>query len=467
VIYRKFIPIAMATALAASGCSSSAATPGAASTPGGSTSAIAAPSPTANYACGKLTVWMMQGTLTSQNEALFDDQFEASHPCLTVNFQEQDWDGIMPKLTTALSTNSGPDVFEVGNTDAITLEAASVPGSGLADLSSFRAQLGGGTSNTSADPNQLFLASLNDSSMYNGKLFAVPYYAGDRFLMYRADLFKKSGIDPTTLTSKAAIIAAAQKLSQDNKSVADFSGFYLPGQDWYSLIQMVWDEGGQIATQDSSGKWTANLESSNSEKGIQDYVDYYTMGGSTGPKNNDEDNPPEPTLFQQGKIGMMITLGWNLTAAIGKTGAVTSRDQIGILPIPSVTAGKTVPVFLGGSDIGINAKSQNLQAAIDWASEIASPAGQSAMIGEGWIPSLKANAANIPDIQANKDSGLLIEAQEAAAASDFTPNSTKWGAVEANNPIKSMMTSILSGQMSVDAAAKQADQTIDGILNQS
>jgi maltose-binding protein MalE len=40
-----------------------------------------------------------------------------------------------------------------------------------------------------------------------------------------------------------------------------------------------------------------------------------------------------------------------------------------------------------------------------------------------------------------------------------------WAAVESNNPIKAMMTQILTGQATVDAAAKAADQKIDAVIN--
>jgi N,N'-diacetylchitobiose transport system substrate-binding protein len=456
----KFIPIVFAAMLVAA-CSSSSATqtPAPATQAPPATQAAATTAPTvAPATCSTLTVWAMPGSFTDANAAALNTSFEEAHPGCVVNYQVQQWNGIVNKLTTALASNNPPDVMEIGNTDAITFEAAGA----LADLTSSRAALGGGTSNVSSDTGQLWLASLNDSSVYNGKLFAVPFYAGDRVLIYRTDLFKKSSIDPTSLTSKDKLIAAAKKLQADNASVKDFSGLYLPGQNWYALIQMIWDEGGQIATQGTDGKWTASLESAASEKGIQDYIDYY-RAGSTGPMDNDEANPAQYTLFNQGKVGMMIGNGWEIGLTIGKTGAVTNAAQVGVAPIPSVNDGKTAPVFLGGSVIGIAKNSKNQAAAIDWVAQLSAPAGQNLMIGEGWIPSLKQYAANIPDTPANVT--LKIQAAEAAAGSGFTPNAKGWAAVEANNPIKAMLTSILTKQASVDAAAKTADTKINAVIN--
>ncbi len=179
-------------------------------------------------------------------------------PGWKVNYQVQQWNGIVDKLTTALASNNPPDVVEMGNTQAITFEAAGA----LMDLTSSRAALNGGTSNDSASADQAFLASLNSASVYQDKLFAMPFYAGDRVLIYRKDLLSAAGIDPTTITSKDKLIAAAKTLQTKNASVKDFSGLYVAGQNWYSLLQMIWDRGGALAT-NSGGKWTASLSRAN------------------------------------------------------------------------------------------------------------------------------------------------------------------------------------------------------------
>ena len=506
---RSFIPIALVAMVGLTGCSSA-----------GSSSAPTQAASTQAASSGTLTVWLMNGSLNDNTVVQLDTDFQMAHPGWKVNYQVQQWNGIVDKLTTALASNTPPDVIEMGNTQAITFEAAgalmdltsdrqalgggtSNSGDGqlfmdslnsasvyqdklyavpfyagdrvliyrkdlfqaaglLQDLTSQRAALGGGTSNDSASADQLFMASLNSASVYNSKLFAVPFYAGDRVLIYRKDLFQAAGIDPTTITSKDALIAAAKTLQQKNASVTDFSGFYVAGQNWYQLLQYIWDRGGTLATQDSSGKWTANLESPQSMQGIQDYVDYYNAG-STGPKDNDEMNPPEYTLFSQGKVGMFVGNGWEIGSAVDPKGVVTSADQVGVMAIPSATAGKTVPVFLGGSVLGIAAKSKNQAQALDWIKQLTSPDGQQMLISNGWIPSLKSAAANIPNTPENAI--LKIQAAEAAAGSGFTPNDPRWAGVEANNPIKAMMTKILTGQANIADAAKEADQKIDAVLN--
>ena len=227
----KLVSIAAAAILVAA-CSSAAtpvpATQAPTSAPAASQPAAVTPAATtAPATCKTLTVWAMPGSFSATTSNTLITTFENAHPGCVVNYQVQQWNGIVTKLTTALASNNPPDVMEIGNTDAITFEAAGA----LADLTSARAMLGGGTSNVSDDPGQLWLSSLNSASVLNGKLFAVPFYAGDRVLIYRKDLFAAAKIDITTLTSKDKLIAAAKTLQAANSSVKDFSGFYLPGRD--------------------------------------------------------------------------------------------------------------------------------------------------------------------------------------------------------------------------------------------
>jgi N,N'-diacetylchitobiose transport system substrate-binding protein len=223
---------------------------------------------------------------------------------------------------------------------------------------------------------------------------------------------------------------------------------------------MIWDRGGDLAT-NTNGTWAAQLESAKSMQGIQDYVDYY-KAGSTAPSNSDEMTPPEYDLFHAGKVGMFVGNGWEIGSAIGTDGKLTA-DQVGVMAIPSVTDGKTQPVFLGGSVLGIAAKSKNQAEALDWLKQLVSDEGQQILISNGWIPNLKSAAANIPDTADTKV--LKIQAAEAAAGSGFTPNDPRWAGVEANNPIKTMLTKILTGQSSIADAAKEADAAINKVLN--
>lgn len=130
MIRQRLIPLVAVATVALAACNSGAST--APSQAAGSAPATAQPSTAAST--GTLTVWLMNGSLNDNSVVQLDTDFQVSHPGWKVNYQVQQWNGIVDKLTTALSSNTPPDVVEMGNTQAITFEAAGA----LADLSSDR-----------------------------------------------------------------------------------------------------------------------------------------------------------------------------------------------------------------------------------------------------------------------------------------------------------------------------------------
>jgi N,N'-diacetylchitobiose transport system substrate-binding protein len=401
-----------------------------------------------------LTVWLMNGSAPDALVSQLNTEFQSSHPGVTVDYQVQQWDGIVDKLTTALGSDSPPDVIEMGNTQTAKFAQSGA----LMDVTDKRQDLGGGTSADSASADEAWLGGLNDSSIWDSKLFAVPFYAGNRVVIYNKDQFTKAGIDPATITSKDKLIAAAQKLQQTNSSVADYSGLYLPGQNWYALMGFIWDEGGEIATNDG-GTWKGALESPEAQAGIQDYVDYY-KAGSTGPKDNDEQHPEQATVIANGKAGMMIGNLWEIGTAETRNAAI--KGKLGVFPIPSHVDGKTATVFLGGSNLGIPAGSKNQSLAYDWVKLLAGEKYQQLMIAAGNVPNSKALSTSATAQNAN----LKVEAEAAANSSKVTPQDPRWASVEAGaNPLKDMLTKILTGQASVADAAKAADQEITSRMN--
>src|SRR2546423_12795219 len=64
---------------------------------------------------------------------------------------------------------------------------------------------------------------------------------------------------------------------------------------------------------------------------------------------------------------MIIANGWEVGVITDpKAGDPSLKDKLGAFPIPSHTAGQTAPVFLGGSDLGIAAKSTHRDPANEW-----------------------------------------------------------------------------------------------------
>jgi N,N'-diacetylchitobiose transport system substrate-binding protein len=400
--------------------------------------------PAANPAdqTGTLTVWLMNGSAPQSVVDGVNADFKAKYPKVTVNVEIQQWSDVTTKLDTAFAGSAPPDVMELGN----TLVAKYAASGALADISGQKG---------SFENSGTWLQSLTDSCTYLGKLYCVPYYAGSRAVIYRKDMFAAAGA--TVPTSMDDLLAQGQKLMAKYGSDPNFSALYFPGQYWYAAAPFVWDFGGDIATQ-SGGKWSGALDSSGSQQGLttlQNLVSKLSRADKTG------NEAKQDQAFAQGHIAMIIANGWEVGVITDpKSGNPALAPNLGAFPIPSHTAGQTAPVFLGGSDLAIAAKSQHADLAREWVGLLAGTKFQSQMVTVGGV---------IPNTTSlvSLSSGLPAIFASAAKNSRFTPNSPNWANVESANVLQNMLVSIFTGKSSISDATTSADSQIGTILNAS
>jgi N,N'-diacetylchitobiose transport system substrate-binding protein len=366
-------------------------------------------------------------------------EFNKLHPDVTVKLERQQWTGIVEKLTTALSGNDAPDVVEFGNTQAQSFEAAGA----VVDLTEAKAGLGGDD----------FLQSLEEAGTYDGKLYAVPYYAGARVVIYRKDLLEKSGVAiPTTLEE---FLAAGAKLKADNAATPNFSGIYLPGKNWYAMLSYLWDAGGDIATKDGDA-WVGQLDSPDSVKGLTFFKQVFDEANGA-PADSDDAN--DYIAFCNGEVGMMPAPGWKPGQIINEDdGCPDMEANIGVFALPGSEPGTTAPVFLGGSNIAIPTKSEHQDLALDLVKIMVSAGYQEKMAGAGLIPAIKSELSSVTG------SDAAIAQAKAAENSRFVPTSEKWAGVEAANVLPDMLVKIAQGTP-IEEAAKAADSAIESTLN--
>src|SRR6266705_4332357 len=297
---------------------------------------------------GTLTVWLMNGSAPPSVIDSVNADFKAKYPKVDVKVELQQWGEIGTKLDTGFAGSTPPDIVELGNTLVAKYAAAGA----LEDISGKK---------SSFDNSGTWLQSLTDSCTLNGKLYCAPYYAGSRAIIYRKDMFASANVQPPT--SMDDLLTVGQKLMTAHSSDPNFSALYFPGKYWYAALPFVWDFGGNIATQ-SGSKWTGALNSSSSQQGLTTLSNIVSQL-SRADKSGDE--AKQDAAFAQGHIAMIIANGWEVGVILdAKSGNPALKDQLGAFPIPSHNAGSTAPVFLGGSDLGISAKSKHQDLAQAW-----------------------------------------------------------------------------------------------------
>ena len=407
----------------------------------GNSSDSASGSGSANTQAKDITVWLMNGSAPDAVVKRVNAQFNQAHPNTKVNIQIQQWDGIQEKTTTALAGNNPPDVLEIGS----TLVSKFADSGGLEDLSSKKADLGGDT----------WLQGLTDAGTLDGKLYGIPYYAGDRAVLYRKDMFTKAGIS-TLPTDRAGFVSTMAKLQAKYGSDKQFSALYFPGQYWYAALPFIWDEGGEVAVQDN-GQWKGALDSPQSQAGLSALKDIVTKYSKAPVNGNENDNDPAVPLGE-GKAGMIIDAGW-------KVGTVEKahpqlKGQIGVFPVPSKNAGQTAPVFLGGSNLAVSAGSDAPELAYEWIKILAGTKAQTDLATTGGVIP---NSTSLLTLHA-KDPVLSVF-DLAAKNSRSTPSTPKWANVESGTVLQDMLVSIFSGKKSVADATTNATEAITKTLN--
>jgi N,N'-diacetylchitobiose transport system substrate-binding protein len=388
---------------------------------------------------GTLTVWLMNGSAPQAVVDGVNADFKAKYPNVTVKVEIQQWGDIGTKLDTAFAGSTPPDVVELGNTLVAKYAAAGA----LEDISGKKSTF---------DNSSTWLQSLTDSCTLNSKLYCVPYYAGSRAIIYRKDFFDAAGVQAPT--SMDQLLTVGQKLMQAHSSDPNFSALYFPGKYWYAALPFVWDFGGDIATQ-SGGKWSGSLNSPASQQGL---TQLNTLVSALSRADKTGDEAKQDQAFAQGHIAMIIANGWEVGVITDpKAGDPSLKDKLGAFPIPSHNSGQTAPVFLGGSDFGVAAKSKLSGAANAWVQMFTDNKHMSEMATVGGV---------IPNTTSllNLGTGLNGVFYSAAKNSKFVPNSPNWASVENANVLPDMLVKIFTKQQAIPDATAAASTRITTIL---
>ncbi|MFI6628050.1 extracellular solute-binding protein [Nonomuraea fuscirosea] len=382
----------------------------------------------------KLTVWIMDGSVTQELLKKFETEYEAAHQGVDLDIQIQAWDGIGERVTAALASTDAPDVIEVGNTQVAQYSASG----GVSDLSAKVADLKG----------EDWLPGLAQPGKIDGKQYGIPWYAANRVVVYNKDLFKAAGIAEPPRT-RDEWLEVTEKLNKGGNQ-----GIYLTGQTWYALAGFVWDEGGDLAVQEG-GKWKGALDTPQALAGMDYYQRLQALG--KGPKDADEANPPQHEVFAQGKVGQIIAVPGIAARVLEVDDKL--KDKMGFFPIPGKTADKPGTVFTGGSDLIIPVASQRQEQAYEVVKALAGEQFQTELAkAMSFVP----NRTSLAGVLAG-DEGTAAMAV-GAANGRATPNTPNWAAVEATSVIKQYMTAVLTGG---DPAAegKKVSESITTTLN--
>ncbi|MFC7814930.1 extracellular solute-binding protein [Streptomyces sp. NPDC057367] len=378
-----------------------------------------------------VTLWLMKGSASDDFLKRFTEEFEREHPGLELDVKIQEWTGIGDKVQTALKADGtdGPDVIEVGNTQVPQY----AEGGRLQDL----------TLESMRDWGlQDWLPGLAEPGQWMSQQYGIPWYAANRVVIYRKDLFEQAGITDTPRT-REEWLTATEKLDSGGDQ-----GIYLAGQDWYTLSGFIWDEGGELAVEEG-GTWRGALDSEAALRGMDFYRELQALGD--GPVDADEEHPPQAGVFAEGDVAQIVAVPAVAQSILRDNPGL--KGKLGFFPVPGKTADKPGAVFTGGSDLVVPKNTDQHEGAL---------AVVEALVGTKWNTDLARTMHYVPNKKSLAEAVAGEEAVAAMAAGAAqgraTPGTPRWGAVEADNPIKEYMTKVLTGGDAESEAAKASDR---------
>lgn len=415
-----------------------------------------------------ITLWLAGGDTPDELRDYLKKKFtEKTGKTLTI--EQQDWGGLVSKLKKVLpNAKTTPDVVEMGNTQSPTFTNVGM----LLDITDMYGELGGDN----------LLPGFVEAGTVDGRIYMVPYYFGSRFVFYRKDIWDEAKVEiPKTFDE---FNAAVKKLAKVNpRHIPNFSGIFLGPGDWRNGITWIFANGGELAKQ-VDGKWVSTLSDKNTIKGLEQLqsIDKHAsrVVGLQDQRPwlflNDHDYIVDAQGRTLGETSLeaaaIMAPNW-AHFSLGNTtkdesGELVKNDagiplrewddeKFGVLVIPG-NDGKPAPVFAGGSNIGISAKSQHPDLAKELLRIIFSPEYQK-MLGEAGL-----GPANQKYVSSLGDDVFAKATAASASNSKLTPAAPGWADVEARGLLEEFFTKIDEGA-DIEALAKEYDEKITPLLN--
>ncbi len=374
--------------------------------------------------------------------------FEAAHPDIKINVEPQVWSTLAEKFVLGSNAGNAPDIGWV-NSENLGFIMNSDSGADLKALV---------LDTWPEEQRQDFLLNSSFSAVSDGDAIrAVPLMPSTWVLMYRKDLFEAAGLTAADVATWEGVTNAAKVLTQDtnNDGQNDIWGIGLGlSQERYSVTPAF------LATVDGNGRifddnCVAQFDNDAGRAAIGMQVDWITKDNVTPREALAMSSDDAIDQFAAGRYGMMIIANSRFEQ-IQRTAAGWDGSQLGIAPVPGVTAAEPGPALLVGWWAVQWSKSPNSEAAAQFISYMSGPEGAKLWNVPGeQIPTYR-SVAERPEMAEPAREGLRITAEIVAENGELMPGKCNWGRTQADFNLATQQ--VILGQASIEDALRQAEQ---------
>ncbi|MDO5721983.1 MAG: extracellular solute-binding protein [Actinomycetaceae bacterium] len=388
---------------------------------------------------GTVRMWVMEGSFSDESRQFLIDEFAKENPGSELKIEVQQWDGIVSKLQTSLaSNNESPDLVEIGNTQTTTFTTVGA----FADVSDIYPDLGG----------EDLIQSFVDASTVDGKIFALPIYAGARGVFYRTDLFEQAGIKvPEIIDDFTKAVIELQ--SKNPEGTDNFSGMYMAAVDVHGIHSYLFAKGFDYA-QLEGDKWVGKVNTPESIKALEGLKEIFD-GGTKYALDSQAAQKAFEKYFNEGETAVLIGTG-NVGKKIDQK--YWDENKVGVFAIPSDTPGEPGKTFAGGSNIALAAKAPNPELAKKALKTVFGEGFQKKMAEvDGWVPGNTTYGEG-----ASGPFGDI--ASKIVSNSKLTPNSPEWGVNFGGGELSEFYGKIAKGE-DIKKLADELNALIEEKLN--
>jgi multiple sugar transport system substrate-binding protein len=357
-----------------------------------------------------LTYWASnQGTSVANDQQVLAPELKKfqQQTGIKVNLEVIGWNTLQTRIQTAVTSGVGPDVVNIGNTWATSLQ---VTGAFLPYGSNEMTAIGGSSK---------FVKTALDTGGAPGKtVTSVPLYGLVYGLYYNKKMFSDAGLTPPTTWED--MVADAKKLTDPAKGVY---GMSLAAGSYTENIHFAFINSAQNGASFFDSKGNPTFTSDGVVNGIQRYLDLMQTDKVASKSNVQYDNAIQSTGdFAKGKVAMIINQN-NADSTITADGMTS--DQYGVVPFPAPSnAKKDVASFIAGINLSILKNTKHKDAALQFVKFMTSETTQSTLdkpfsalpVLNGVTPTFtdnKTEAATFSDIYNTKSQPLpLVPAED-------------------------------------------------------
>lgn len=323
-----------------------------------------------------LTYWAsVEGTGTQQTKQTLQPvlrKFEKQSG-IQVELQIIPWSNLQKKILTAVTSGTGPDVVDIGNTWAPSLAAT---GAFINFDKETMAKVGG---------SERFVGPALQATGLPGKPpMSLPVYGNAYLLYYNKKMFAEAGIEEPPKTWKE-FIAVAKKLTHP----PDQWGLVLQGSSYTQASHWAFILGHQYGNPlYKNGE--PNLATPTMVDAVRRYVAFIGKNDIVAPAAAQYNNSKFSNAFADGNAAMLMAQNSTM-GALTKLGMKPS--EFGVVPLPvqaNGSKGKAVKSITGGVNVAAFKYTENREGALKFMKFMTSEWAQTKLNkGYGTLPTIK------------------------------------------------------------------------------